>query len=232
MLNQRWTLARSSLEVDDLFIVGHEERRAKMAIFHEKYVFGKRAMLKPEPEGVALNGPRIKQLLDGEFQVNMEKVMLERLNEVGLEKGRKSDKKAKAAESEGAKARATCGSLNWLSKELRPDAAGPSSLLLAKLARLTVEDIVHMNYVVKGPKARASLKVRVRPLKNMRLSSVTDASFASNGYHSQGGQIVVARESKLRDDVPAETNVFVWRNGKLQRVVNSIWPKRRACLEG
>ena len=61
----------------------------------------------------------------------------------------------------------------------------------------------------------------LQPLHNMKLSIVTDASFANNGYHSQGGQMVIAHEPGLRDGLKVKTNLVGWRSGRLQRVVNS-----------
>ena len=214
-------LGAIAIEVDDLFTVGHEEHHQKMAELRKRYTFGKYVYLQQEPMGCAFNGRRIMQKGDGEFQIDMEKFILERLHPVQLKKGRNSQKKELADEEEKSQARAACGALNWLSKEGRPDAAGPSSLMASKLSRLTIEDIQALNTVVKGLKENASLKIRVQPLQHMKLSIVTDASFANNGYHSQGGQILLAHERQLRDGLPAKANVLAWRSGRLQRVVNS-----------
>lgn len=75
----------------------------------------------------------------------MEKFILERLHPVTLSKGRASQKKERLNEDEKTLARATCGALNWLSKEGRPDAAGPSSLMASKLSQMTIEDVGHLN---------------------------------------------------------------------------------------
>ena len=210
-----------AIEVDDLFMVGHEEHHLKMAELQKKYTFGKYVELQKEPMGCAFNGRRVRQLADGEFQIDMEKFILERLQPVTLERGRASQKKEPATEEEKSQSRAACGALNWLSKEGRPDAAGPSSLMASKLSKLTIEDITSLNAVIKGLKENASLTIRIQPLLNMRLSIVTDASCANNGFHSQGGQILLAHERHLRDGLPSKTNVLAWRSGKLQRVVNS-----------
>lgn len=74
---------------------------------------------------------------------------------------------------------------------------------------------------MKGLKENAAVAIRIQPLKKMKLSVVTDASFANNGFHSQGGQLVLVHERELRDGIPAKTNIVSWRSGKLQRVVNS-----------
>ena len=210
-----------AIEVDDLFTVGHQHHHEQMAKLREKYTFGKYVILQDEPQGASFNGRRIQQLPDCGFKIDMQKFIEERLHPVELEKGRLKDRKQFATDREVSLARATCGALNWLSKEGRPDAAGPSSLMASKLARLTIEDIVSLNAVVKNLKANSQNAIRIQPLKNMKLSIATDASFANNGYHSQGGQLLLAHEAGLKDGRTVLANVLGWRSGKLQRVVNS-----------
>eukprot|EP00913_Durusdinium_trenchii_P024025 g22563.t1 len=214
-------LGAIAIEVDDLFTVGHDEHHKKMEQLKKKYTFGKYVRLRHESDGCAFNGRRIRQRKDGGFLVDMQKFIQERLHPVPLEKGRKTDKKAMANDDEVSAARATCGALNWLSREGRPDASGPSSLLSSKLSKLCIEDINQMNQVVTELKANSELSLQIQPLRKMRLSVVTDASFANHGFHSQGGHLVLAHESHLRDGASVDTNILAWRSGKLQRVVNS-----------
>ena len=210
-----------AIEVDDLFMVGKMEHWRQMEILRAKYKFGKWVKLKEEIEGCSFNGRRVRQLKSGEFRVDMEKFVLERLNPIQLEKGRASDRKALATPEEVAAARGACGSLNWLSKEGRPDASGPSSLLASKLTKLTIEDILAINETVKALKEKADLSVRIQPIPNMKIGVVTDASFANSGFHSQGGHVIIAHGDKLMQGEKVITNVLMWKSGKLQRVVNS-----------
>ena len=207
--------------MDDLFTVGNGLHRQQMDKLRAKYTFGKYVKLEEEKNGAGFNGRRVVQHADGGFEIDMKKFVEERLHPIELEKGRRAMRKEKATEAEVAKMRATCGALNWLAKEGRPDAAGPSSILSSRLTSLTVEDIIHANEVVKALKLESGLSIKIQPLVEMKLSIVTDASFANNGYHSQGGQILIAHEKGLRDGVQVKTNVLAWRSGKLQRVVNS-----------
>ena len=218
--SRRRLLGAIAIEVDDLFTVGHQEHHEKTKQLRTKYTFGKYVALREEKDGCAFNGRRIRQLPDGGYLVDMQKFIEERLHPVDLEKGRKSQKKEPATPEEVSMARATCGALNWLSREGRPDASGPSSLI-SKLSKLTVEDLVQLNQVVDNLKEHAAMSLKIQPLKKMRMSVVTDASFANNGFHSQGGHLVLAHERELRDGLPARANIIAWRSGKLQRVVNS-----------
>ncbi len=111
--------------------------------------------------------------------------------------------------------------LNWLSKEGRPDAAGPSSLLASKLDSFTIEDIALMNGAVKNLKQNARMFLRIQPIEKMKLGVVSDASFANHGSHSQGGHIIIAHEEGLEKENSRVTNVLSWHSGKLQRVVKS-----------
>ena len=149
----------------------------------------------------------------------MQKFVEERLEEMDIDPKRKSQRKEEVTEEERAKASAVCGSLNWLSKEGRPDAAGPSSLMSSRLTRMKVDDLYTLNEVVKGLKKNSQLAMKIQPLRNMQLAVVTDASFGN--VHSQGGQMIVSHEPGLRDGKPVKANLIWWRSGKLQRVVNS-----------
>ena len=173
------------------------------------------------PEGCAFNGRRIRQLDSGEFLIDMQKFVEERLKPVVLPKGRASQKAEQATEDEVEGARATCGALNWLAKEGRPDLAGASSMASSRLNHLTVEDIVALNDVVKRAKERSSLTIRIQPLRRMKLAVVSDASWGNAGFHSQGGHVLLAHEEELHEQGEARANVLAWRSGKLQRVVNS-----------
>lgn len=123
-----------------------------------------------------------------------------------------------------------CGALKWLSKEGRPDAAGPSSLLSSKLTTLKIEDILMMNETVKRLQESSQLTLRIQPLRSMKFSIATDASFGNNGFHSQGGHVVLAHEAGPREGEKVKANVLAWRSGKLQRVVNSTLAAKTQSL--
>ncbi len=210
-----------AIEVDDLFMVGHETHLRKLECLKNRFVFGKFVTLKECPEGAMFNGRRLKQLENGEFQVDMQKFVEERLQEVELEKGRRSMKKAEATEEEKSQARAACGALNWLSKEGRPDASGPSSLLSSRLTDLRIEDIIQLNEVIKALKQKSDLAIRVQPSEKMKMSVVSDASFGNDRFHSQGGQMIICHEDGLQENKQVAANLLCWRSGRIQRVVNS-----------
>ncbi|CAL1161943.1 unnamed protein product, partial [Cladocopium goreaui] len=210
-----------AIEVDDLLMMGHAPHLEKLKLLKERFVFGKWVTLKDLEEGAAFNGRRLKQKPNGEFQIDMQKYVDERLHEVKLEKGRASQKKEEVNESERAACRAVCGALNWLSKEGRPDVAGPASLFSSKLATMKIEDVTALNDTVRCIKKNAGLTLRIQPLVNMKFSVVRDASFGNQGLHSQGGQMILCHEDGLQNNKAAKTNILCWRSGRIQRVVNS-----------
>ena len=150
-----------AVEVDDLFTVGHSKHHEQMDKLQKKYTFGKYVQLRGDEKGASFNGRRIRQQADGGFLIDMQKFVEERLNPINLPKGRASQRKEAATEEERGQARAVCGALNWLSKEGRPDASGPSSLMSSRLTSLKVEDLLLINEVVKNLKANAEIAVKI-----------------------------------------------------------------------
>eukprot|EP00435_Cladocopium_sp_Y103_P038273 s1873_g10.t1 len=210
-----------AIEVDDLLMIGNQVQKETLKKMQEKFRFGKWVNLKDTPEGAMFNGRRIRQKGDGEFQIDMEKFVKERLEEVSLEKGRASKRKDEVTEEERGRLRGLCGSLNWLAKEGRPDLAGPASLLSSRIASAKIEDILAGNEVVRNVKKNAELCIRIQPLRAMKFCVVSDASFGNDGMHSQGGQMIVCHEEGLQNNEKVRANVLCWRSGRIQRVVNS-----------
>ena len=200
--------ARAPNQVDDLFMVGGAVHRAKLAQLRSKFTFGKWVKLKATESGCGFNGRRVKQKPNGEFLVDMQKFVDERLKGVTLEKGRASEKKESASPAEVEAARATCGALNWLSTEGR-------RILSSRLRSLTVEDICQLNDAVKKIKENSALAFEANE------AGRGDGCWGNAGFHSQGGHIIIAHEAELGQTGQAVANVVTWRSGKLQRVVNS-----------
>lgn len=84
------------VEVDDLFGMGNDHFYEVMETLRSRFQFGKFVFLQEHECGAAFNGRRVKQLPNGEIQVDMEKFISEKLTEVKLAPGRASQPKAKA----------------------------------------------------------------------------------------------------------------------------------------
>ncbi|CAK9071951.1 Retrovirus-related Pol polyprotein from transposon RE1 (Retro element 1) (AtRE1) [Includes: Protease RE1 [Durusdinium trenchii] len=210
-----------AIEVDDILACGKGKFHEKMKQLRSQFTFGKCVNLKEEKEGASFNGRRLRQDEEGTLHIDMQKFIEERLEEIPIDKERKKEKKEEVNERERTQARAVCGSLNWLSKEGRPDAAGPSSLMSSRLTTMKVEDLCCLNEVIKQLKNSSNLCLKVQPLTKMRLAVITDASFGNDGFHSQGRQMIVAHEEGLQEGRKVKANLLWWRSAKLQRVVNS-----------
>ena len=100
-----------AVEVDDLFTCGdafHDEQISKL---QKTFKFGKFEKLMDSTR-ISFNGRRIKQNADFGLEIDMMKFVQERLSPVSLAKGRKSDPRALANDSEKGQLRAVIGSLN------------------------------------------------------------------------------------------------------------------------
>ena len=184
-----------AVEVDDLFTFGNEVHENRMAQLRERFKFGKYEVVMDSTEGVGFNGRRVRQLPSFDFEVDMTKFVCERLEPVALAKGRKSEVKALANDSEIAQMRAVIGGLNWAAKEGRPDCAAAASLGAACFPKPTIQDILDVNKAVKLLKDRAELSIKIRAIEVDKLAwgVISDASFANAyGGHSQGAYGILA----------------------------------------
>ena len=150
------------MEVDDLFTFGNEAHEGRMAQLRERFRFGKYEVVMHSSEGVGFNGRRVKQLPNYDFEVDMTKFVCERLEPVALGKGRTSDVKELANDSEIAQMTAVIGGLNWTAKEGRPDCAAAASLGAASFLKPRIQHILKVNRAVKVLKDRSELSIKIR----------------------------------------------------------------------
>ena len=209
------------VEVDDLLIMGTSKFFQRFEGLKQRFEFGKFVKVKEQEEGTSFNGRRIRHV-NGDFMIDMEKFVKERLEPVSLDRGRKAEDPATPEEKE--RTRAVVGSLTWAAKEGRPDAAAAASLVASSLANLKVQDIMDLNRAVKIVKQRPDLHLKIQAIDPNRLGwgVVTDASFANASKgRSQGAHAVIAYDQRLLDHGRGKCNLLHWRSGKIQRVANS-----------
>ena len=212
------------VEVGDLFGMGNEEFFEVMEVLRGRFQFGKFVFLQEQVSGAAFNGRRLKQLPNGEIQVDMEKFVKEKLEEVKLDSGRASQPKSKADSEEKDRTRAAVGSLTWAAKEGRPDAAAMASLVASCLNDLKIQDILDLNKAIRNVRKEASLCIRIQPIapEDIAWGVFTDASYANASKgRSQGAFAVVALDKKTLTEGKGKCNLLHWRSGKIHRVVNS-----------
>ena len=214
----------TTVEVDDLLLMGEPAFFKKIDQLRERFVFGKFTYLDEAENGVSFNGRRLRSDKRGGFLIDMKKYVTERLEPVKLEVGRKSQPKEAANKDEKDATRAAVGALAWAAKEGRPDCAAIASLVASSMRQLTVEDIIDLNKCIDKVKANSELAIRIQhiPEEDLCWGVVTDASYANvKDGKSQGGYCVISYESKVANGEKGKCNLIHWRSGKIHRVVNS-----------
>ena len=188
------------VEVDDLLAFGKEEHEARLNQLRQRFRFGKFHWLQQLPQGTSFNGRRVRQDQDFTVHTDMHKFVEERLEEVHLERGRRSKPEADATEKERGGARASIGSLAWAAKDGRPDAAATASIMASKMKRLKIRDLIALNKAIKEVKGRPDLTMSYYPIEVSRLGfgTTTDASFDNyEDGSSQGAVGVLAYDLAL-----------------------------------
>ncbi|CAE7818610.1 RE1 [Symbiodinium sp. CCMP2592] len=191
-----------AVEVDDLFTCGDSVHDERINALQKVFQFGKFEPLMGNPNGVSFNGRRIKQHQNFGLEIDMVKFVTERLSPVSLAKGRKSNPKELANQSEIGQLRAVIGSLNWCARECRPDAAAAASLGAASFPNPTIQDILDVNRAVETVKSRPELSIKIQPIpvKDLCWGVISDASFANaHGGGSQGAYGILAYHQGLHD---------------------------------
>ena len=130
------------IEIDDVLEAGGEEHAKRMQWLEDRLRFGKAVVLQDEPSATAYAGRRIQQMADFSYVYSMDDYVQGRLKPVSLERKIliKDAKKTPLNPSEESQLRGTIASLNWSSREGRPDAAAAASILAGCFPGPTVMD--------------------------------------------------------------------------------------------
>lgn len=105
----------------------------------------------------------MKSTPEGGFLLDMEKFVSERLQEVPLEKGRRTEKESEATSEEKAATRAAIGALTWAAKDGRPDCSAIASLVASCLNKLKIQDVLDLNKCIKEVRESCSLTIPIQP---------------------------------------------------------------------
>ena len=171
-----------------------------------------------------LQWEKVKVSSGGGFEIDVQKFIEERMQEVPLEKGRAKEKESPAHALEVQSTRAAIGALTWAAKEGRPDCAARASLIAGCLNELKVQDILDLNKIINEVKSKAPTSLKIQPVKPDRacFGVITDASYANaSGGKSQGAYGVFCYDLELAESGKGKANLLHWRSGKMHRVVNS-----------
>eukprot|EP00971_Amphidinium_carterae_P186925 3710393-Amphidinium_carterae.2 len=146
------------LDVDDIVISGQDQHTAPvLSRLRSRFHIGK------EESGTSeFCGRRLHQRADGSITVDMAKYIVEKLREIPMGKKEKKDRALSQPEFEGL--RSLVYKLAWLGRETRPEMAGASSMMAARLNKATVADILEANALMRYLQATAERKLVIHPI--------------------------------------------------------------------
>ena len=213
------------IEVDDVLEAGNAEHQKRMKWLEEKLRFGKAVELQAEQSGTGYAGRRIKQNKDFSYEYSMDDYVQNRLKPVSLDRKVlvKDAKTTSLNASEESQMRGTIASLNWASREGRPDAAAAASILAGYFPNPTVQHAMDVNRVVHKIKGY-SVKLRIHsiPEQQVRHVVVSDSAFDPTGKSKpQHGWIQAITTSALNQGLEAPMSIISWKSRRLRRKAGS-----------
>ena len=109
------------------------------------------------------------------FHKQQVKFVRERVTQIVIGKGRRSDKKSETSDGENKQLRALWGSVNWVQRGTRPDVSALASLGMGSFNRSTVRDVCDANAAVERLKGKPFLGIKLpfRTLLGLKLSRIT-----------------------------------------------------------
>ncbi|CAL1162763.1 unnamed protein product [Cladocopium goreaui] len=138
------------IEVDDIIEAGGSRHEAKMKTMESLLKFGKIEDLY-ETTGASYAGRFLNQLKDFSFETHMEEFIYTRLEPVKMNRRvlKKDADKVLLTENEKTQLRGLAASLNWVSREGRPDASASASVIASSFPDPKVSHIMAANETVR-----------------------------------------------------------------------------------
>ena len=212
------------IEVDDIAEAGSEEHMKRMRELEATLKFGKVEDLQTD-QGTNYAGRFLRQLPDFSFESNMDEFIYTRLEPIVPQRKvlKKDASKVKLSESEKTQLRGLIASLNWVSREGRPDAASAASILASAFPEPTMEHIFEANDVVKHLKTfPVVLRIHAIPESRLRLLLIADSAFDTSGKEkSQHGWLLGFTDPTLNLGENAPVSLVQWRSKRLRRKASS-----------
>ena len=125
----------------------------------------------------------------------------------------------KLSEGEKTQLRGLIASLNWVSREGRPDASSAASILASAFPSPSMEHIFAANDVVRHLKTfPVVLRIHAIPEKDLRLLLIGDSAFDTSGKEkSQHGWLLGFTTPALNRGESAPVSLMQWRSKRLRR---------------
>eukprot|EP00435_Cladocopium_sp_Y103_P022132 s1863_g5.t1 len=212
------------IEVDDIAEAGGPRHQERMRQLESMLKFGKIENLQ-SPEGTNYAGRHLRQLSDFSFESNMEEFIYTRLEPILSHKKvlKKHAAQTPLNESEKTQLRGLIASLNWVSREGRPDASSAASILAASFPDPTMEHVHAANEVVKHLKTfPVTLRIHAIPEDQLRLILIADSAFDTSGKEkSQHGWLLGFTNPMMNQGKLAPISLMQWRSKRLRRKASS-----------
>ena len=168
-------------------------------------------------------GKNLKQDESGDIYIR-QKEYAENIECIHMSKERRRMRESPVTDSERREMRGALGELNWLSVSTRPDLSASCSLLQQRVADARVEDLIEVNKLIAVARDFSCMEIRARsiPIAEVELCTWSDASWANAiSKKSQGGYIVSAVTSELRQGRWSSMSPWRWKSFKQERQVAS-----------
>eukprot|EP00435_Cladocopium_sp_Y103_P070714 s172_g35.t2 len=212
------------IEVDDIAEGGGPRHLEKMKQLESMLTFGKVENLQ-SAEGTNYAGRHVRQLPDFSFEITMEEFIYTRLEPILSHKKvlKKHAAETQLNESEKTQLRGLIASLNWVSREGRPDASSAASILASSFPSPTMEHVHAANDVVKHLKTfPVTLRIHAIPEDQLRLVLIADSAFDTSGREkSQHGWLLGFTNPLLNRGEAAPISLIQWRSKRLRRKASS-----------
>jgi hypothetical protein len=218
------------LDVDDILQGGNQRHAKKMEMLRAKLKFGKW-----NEAGGEYLGRTLTQQPDGEIQVSMRRYVEDKLTSVRLPPQRRKDPKAPLVPAEISQLRGVGGSLQWVTREGRPDVAAAAAMTMSwESGGPFVQNLIDAERCVKELKGTPEVLIRIVPipLGDLEWVVVSDCGWANNpGGKSQGGFLISATTSGFRQGRLAPFSLIRWQSRRVRRTVKATLGAEALALD-
>ena len=208
------------IEVDDICEAGNARHQELMKRMESMLVFGKVDALS-SGQGSNYAGRRLRQMEDFSFRSDMDEFIYTRLQPITLTRKvlKKDAAKVLLTDHEKSQLRGLIASLNWLSREGRPDVAAAASILASAFPEPTVFHVNAANDTVRHVKTHPiKLVIHAIAEKDLRCVLVADSAFDTSGKEkSQHGWLLGFTNQLLNQGKLAPVSLMQWRSKRLRR---------------
>ena len=218
------------LEVDD-FCIASTDKKTEDWIkkeLQDRFQFGKWEVGEAD-----FIGRHVKKV-DGEIRFDQEKYIIEKIQPIHLNRGRRGKKEEPLEDDEFKEYRSALYKVSWVAHQTRPEVAGAVAILASRLHRATIQDAITLNKAIGHLRSSSKQELRIRPFdpEKMTFIGVSDAGgvdgeVRGNGEDGliedpvQGAWLILASDAMPSHDKKIKVSILSWRSSKLKRRVTS-----------